>query len=155
MTEPSITAALSAQKALPLFTCGDGATGLKVLAALHAGGIRIVEFTNRTPAALDVFRDLMAAAAKQMAAQEQEDVSAIAKLKTRAQMLASQLSKEIEVVPSRGDTERVGVGMILRSRRLTGGKAKERAQAVSEQLSGKLKLEQAPPVASVQAPRGG
>lgn len=65
MTEPSITAALSAQKALPLFTCGDGATGLKVLAALHAGGIRIVEFTNRTPAALDVFRDLMAAAAEQ------------------------------------------------------------------------------------------
>jgi 2-dehydro-3-deoxyphosphogluconate aldolase / (4S)-4-hydroxy-2-oxoglutarate aldolase len=65
VTEPSITAALSAQKALPLFTCGDGATGLKVLAALHAGGIRIVEFTNRTPAALDVFRDLMAAAAEQ------------------------------------------------------------------------------------------
>jgi len=100
-------------------------------------------------------REKTAAAAKQMAAQEQEDVSAIAKLKTRAQMLASQLSKEIEVVPSRGDTARVGVGMILRSRRLTGGKAKERAQAVSEQLSGKLKLEQAPPVASVQAPRGG
>ncbi len=62
----SITAALGAQKALPLFTCGDAATGLKVLAALHAGGIRIVEFTNRTPAALDVFRELVAAAAEQL-----------------------------------------------------------------------------------------
>jgi 2-dehydro-3-deoxyphosphogluconate aldolase/(4S)-4-hydroxy-2-oxoglutarate aldolase len=63
VAEPTIVAALGAQKALPLFTCGDAATGLRVLAALHAGGIRIVEFTNRSPAALDVFRDLAAAAA--------------------------------------------------------------------------------------------
>jgi 2-keto-3-deoxy-6-phosphogluconate aldolase len=64
VAEPTITAALGAQKALPLFTCGDAATGLRCLAALHAGGIRIVEFTNRSPAALDVFRDLAAAAAE-------------------------------------------------------------------------------------------
>ena len=66
MAETSITAALGRQKALPLFTCGDAAIGLKVLAALHAGGIQIVEFTNRTPAALAVFRDLVAMAAEQL-----------------------------------------------------------------------------------------
>lgn len=66
MTASSITAALGLQKALPLFTTADVATGLRVLAALHAGGIRIVEFTNRTPAALDVFRELVAAAAEQL-----------------------------------------------------------------------------------------
>ena len=60
MTASPITAALGRQKALPLFTTADVAAGLRVLAALHAGGIRIVEFTNRTPAALDVFRDLVA-----------------------------------------------------------------------------------------------
>jgi 2-dehydro-3-deoxyphosphogluconate aldolase/(4S)-4-hydroxy-2-oxoglutarate aldolase len=66
VTEPSITTALGLQKALPLFTCGDAAIGLNVLAALRAGGIRIVEFTNRAPAALNVFRELVVAAAEQL-----------------------------------------------------------------------------------------
>jgi len=64
--EPSITAALGRQKALPLFTTADVATGLRALAALHAGGLHIIEFTNRTPAALAVFRELVAAAAEQL-----------------------------------------------------------------------------------------
>ena len=68
MAEPTITTALAAQKVLPLFTCGDAAVGLQVLAALHAGGIAIVEFTNRTPAAVEVFRELAAAAAEQLPA---------------------------------------------------------------------------------------
>ncbi len=68
MAEPTITTALAAQKVLPLFTCGDAAVGLQVLAALHAGGIDIVEFTNRTRAAVEVFRELAAAAAEQLPA---------------------------------------------------------------------------------------
>jgi len=54
---------LATQKALPLFNCGDAATALKTLRALHAGGIRIVEFTNRSAGALEVFRTLVAEAA--------------------------------------------------------------------------------------------
>ena len=68
MAEPTITTALAAQKVLPLFTCGDAAVGLQVLAALHARGIDIVEFTNRTRAAVEVFRELAAAAAEQLPA---------------------------------------------------------------------------------------
>jgi 2-dehydro-3-deoxyphosphogluconate aldolase/(4S)-4-hydroxy-2-oxoglutarate aldolase len=68
VAEPTITTALAAQKVLPLFTCGDAAVGLQVLAALHAGGIDIVEFTNRTRAAVEVFRELAAAAAEQLPA---------------------------------------------------------------------------------------
>lgn len=54
---------LATQKALPLFNCGDAATGMKVLEALHAGGMRVVEFTNRSAGALDVFRTLVVEAA--------------------------------------------------------------------------------------------
>jgi len=68
VAEPTITTDLAAQKVLPLFTCGDAAVGLQVLAALHAGGIDIVEFTNRTRAAVEVFRELAAAAAEQLPA---------------------------------------------------------------------------------------
>lgn len=66
MTASSIMMALDRQKVLPLFTCSDPATGLKVLEALHAGGLRVVEFTNRTPAAHDVFQELVVAAATQL-----------------------------------------------------------------------------------------
>ena len=61
-----VTEALRRQRALPLFTCSDAATGMRVLEALHAGGLRVVEFTNRTAAALDVFRDLVAEAAARL-----------------------------------------------------------------------------------------
>ena len=54
---------LATQKALPLFNCGDAATGMQVLEALHAGGMRVVEFTNRSAGALDVFRALVTEAA--------------------------------------------------------------------------------------------
>jgi len=56
----ALAAALARQRVLPLFTCTDAAVGMRVLEALHAGGLRIVEFTNRSAAALGVFRDLVA-----------------------------------------------------------------------------------------------
>jgi 2-dehydro-3-deoxyphosphogluconate aldolase/(4S)-4-hydroxy-2-oxoglutarate aldolase len=40
--------------------------GMQVLQALHAGGIRFVEFTNRAAGALDVFRGLAAEAAAKL-----------------------------------------------------------------------------------------
>ena len=58
-----IVARLAAQRALPLFTCSDAEAGMKVLGALDAAGLRIVEFTNRTPAALDVFAEMVSRAA--------------------------------------------------------------------------------------------
>jgi len=39
---------------------------MRTLEALHAGGIRVVEFTNRTAAALDVFRVLVGEAATRL-----------------------------------------------------------------------------------------
>ena len=54
-----ISQGLARQRALPLFNCGDLATGMRVLEALHAGGIRFVEFTNRSAGALDVFQGLV------------------------------------------------------------------------------------------------
>jgi Entner-Doudoroff aldolase len=66
LSKDEITAALARQRALPLFNCGDVATGMQVLEALHAGGIRYVEFTNRAAGALDVFRGLVAEAAKKL-----------------------------------------------------------------------------------------
>ncbi|MFM8805486.1 MAG: bifunctional 4-hydroxy-2-oxoglutarate aldolase/2-dehydro-3-deoxy-phosphogluconate aldolase [Planctomycetia bacterium] len=65
-TKDEIAARLAAQKVLPLFNCGDVATGMGVLEALHAGGIRIVEFTTRAAGALDVFRGLVAEAATRL-----------------------------------------------------------------------------------------
>lgn len=66
MDVATVTEALGRQKVLPLFNCSDPATGLQVLQALHAGGIRHVEFTNRSAGALDVFRDLVAAARERL-----------------------------------------------------------------------------------------
>lgn len=63
---PPIIDQLSAQRALPLFTCGDAATGMRVLEALRAGGIRIVEFTNRSAGALEVFGSLVEQAASRL-----------------------------------------------------------------------------------------
>ena len=50
---------LGAQKVLPLFTCTDTAVGMRVLEALHGAGVRLVEFTNRSPAAPAVFAELV------------------------------------------------------------------------------------------------
>lgn len=62
-TTPAAFVALARrQRALPLFTCGDPAAGFAVLEALHAAGFRAVEFTNRSAAALGVFREMAAAA---------------------------------------------------------------------------------------------
>jgi len=65
-THQPVADLLAAQRALPLFNCGDAATGMQVLEALHAGGIRIVEFTNRSAGALDVFRSLVEQAATRL-----------------------------------------------------------------------------------------
>lgn len=54
---------VQAQRALPLFTSDDPAIGMRVLEALHAAGLRVVEFTNRSPGALAVFAALVEAAA--------------------------------------------------------------------------------------------
>lgn len=65
-TAASFARALRLQKALPLFTCADPAAGVAVLEALHAAGFRTVEFTNRAAGALDVFRELVAAARRRL-----------------------------------------------------------------------------------------
>ena len=62
-SDSTIIDLLARQKFLPLFNCGDAATGMQVLEALHAGGVRIVEFTNRSAGALDVFGALAEQAA--------------------------------------------------------------------------------------------
>jgi 2-dehydro-3-deoxyphosphogluconate aldolase/(4S)-4-hydroxy-2-oxoglutarate aldolase len=64
--DASLLDLLARQKALPLFNCGDAATGMQVLEALHAGGMRVVEFTNRSAGALDVFRTLVTEAAARL-----------------------------------------------------------------------------------------
>jgi len=61
-TAAELATILRDQRALPLFTCGDAADGIEVLAALHGAGFRVVEFTNRQPGGVDVFRALAAAA---------------------------------------------------------------------------------------------
>ena len=55
ITKEIIVTRLAAQKALPLFTCSDVDAGMKVLGCLHQAGLQVVEFTNRSVAALDVF----------------------------------------------------------------------------------------------------
>ncbi|MFM8893155.1 MAG: bifunctional 4-hydroxy-2-oxoglutarate aldolase/2-dehydro-3-deoxy-phosphogluconate aldolase [Planctomycetia bacterium] len=64
--EAGIVGLLAAQRALPLFHCRDAATGMRVLESLHAGGLRAVEFMNRSTGAIDVFRELVAAAAERL-----------------------------------------------------------------------------------------
>jgi len=66
LTRQDIADAIANQKVLPLFNCGDVATGMRVLESLHAGGIRFVEFTNRATGAIDVFRGLVAEAARSL-----------------------------------------------------------------------------------------
>lgn len=66
ITNEEIFAGLARQRALPLFTCGDVDTAMEVLQSLHAAGIRFVEFTNRSAAALDVFRGMLSAAAARL-----------------------------------------------------------------------------------------
>lgn len=63
LSKDEIAARLTTQRVLPLFNCGDAATGMGAIQALHSGGIRIVEFTNRAAGALDVFRSLVAESA--------------------------------------------------------------------------------------------
>jgi len=65
-TAADLAAALHVQKALPLFTCGDPAAGVRVLEALHAAGFRIIEFTNRAPGNVDVFREMAAEAGRRL-----------------------------------------------------------------------------------------
>ena len=64
--DAGIVGLLAVQRALPLFHCRDAATGMRVLESLHAGGLRAVEFMNRSDGAIDVFRELAAAAAERL-----------------------------------------------------------------------------------------
>ncbi len=54
--------AIQQQGVLPLFYHADAAACVRLVQALHAGGMRVVEFTNRGPAALANFKALVAAA---------------------------------------------------------------------------------------------
>jgi 2-dehydro-3-deoxyphosphogluconate aldolase/(4S)-4-hydroxy-2-oxoglutarate aldolase len=65
-SKDEIAAAIARQRVLPLFNCGDVATGMQALEALHSGGIRYVEFTNRSAGALEVFCGLVAEAARRL-----------------------------------------------------------------------------------------
>ena len=51
---------------LPLFNSDDPADAIAVLEAAYRGGVRIFEFTNRSPHALEVFRGLAAHAASSL-----------------------------------------------------------------------------------------
>lgn len=53
--------AIKEQGVLPLFYHAEPAACLRIVQALYAGGMRVVEFTNRGPAALANFRALAAA----------------------------------------------------------------------------------------------
>jgi len=63
ITKDEIIARLKGQRALPLFNCGDVEAGMQVLGALDGAGLRVVEFTNRSPEALDVFAQMVRRAA--------------------------------------------------------------------------------------------
>ncbi|MFM7076321.1 MAG: bifunctional 4-hydroxy-2-oxoglutarate aldolase/2-dehydro-3-deoxy-phosphogluconate aldolase [Planctomycetaceae bacterium] len=58
-----VVARLGTQRVLPLFTCTSPDAGMEVVRALHGAGLHLVEFTNRSAAALEVFA-AMAARAK-------------------------------------------------------------------------------------------
>jgi len=62
-SKDEIVSRLAAQKALPLFTCTAADAAMGVLESLHGAGFSVVEFTNRTPAALDVFAEMVRRAA--------------------------------------------------------------------------------------------
>jgi len=57
---------LRTQRLLPLFTCTDADAGMGVLGALHAAGLGIVEFTNRSAAAPAVFAEMARRAASEL-----------------------------------------------------------------------------------------
>ena len=54
------------QGLLPPFNHEDEKTALKILDAIYAGGLRIIEFTNRTENALAVFKSMVKYAAKNL-----------------------------------------------------------------------------------------
>jgi len=58
--------ALSEQKVLPLYYHDSSEVSIEILRALYAGGIRILEYTNRGEAALENFAHLRKAVDKEM-----------------------------------------------------------------------------------------
>jgi 2-dehydro-3-deoxyphosphogluconate aldolase / (4S)-4-hydroxy-2-oxoglutarate aldolase len=54
------------QGVLPMFSHEDWKKSVKILDALYAGGIRVVEFTNRSPNALNIFKKLKKHAADRL-----------------------------------------------------------------------------------------
>lgn len=61
-----IVARLGAQRVLPLFTCTSADAGMGVLRALHGAGLGLVEFTNRSAAALEVFVEMASRASVEL-----------------------------------------------------------------------------------------
>lgn len=57
---------ISENALLPLFNTNDPGTAIPILEAAYSGGVRVFEFTNRSPRALEVFRKLHSHAASTM-----------------------------------------------------------------------------------------
>ncbi|HEV3250213.1 MAG TPA: bifunctional 4-hydroxy-2-oxoglutarate aldolase/2-dehydro-3-deoxy-phosphogluconate aldolase [Puia sp.] len=65
-SKDKISLLLEEQGVLPMFSHEDENIAGHLLQALYQGGVRVVEFTNRSPHALKVFRTLKRSAAKDM-----------------------------------------------------------------------------------------
>jgi 2-dehydro-3-deoxyphosphogluconate aldolase / (4S)-4-hydroxy-2-oxoglutarate aldolase len=65
-SKEKISLLLEKQGVLPMFSHEDENIAGSLLQALYLGGVRVVEFTNRSPHALKVFRTLKKSAAKHM-----------------------------------------------------------------------------------------
>ena len=65
-SKDKISLLLEKQGVLPMFSHEDENIAGHLLQALYQGGVRVVEFTNRSPHALKVFRTLKRSAAKDM-----------------------------------------------------------------------------------------
>jgi 2-dehydro-3-deoxyphosphogluconate aldolase/(4S)-4-hydroxy-2-oxoglutarate aldolase len=65
-SKDKISLLLEEQGVLPMFSHEDENIAGHLLQALYQGGVRVVEFTNRSPHALKVFRTLKRSAAKNM-----------------------------------------------------------------------------------------
>jgi len=59
LSRDSLLCAMGTQGVLPLFHSRDIDTAMGVVEALASAGIRVIEFTNRSPDALNVFRSLV------------------------------------------------------------------------------------------------
>jgi len=59
-----IITAMKTTGVIPMYYHGEVATALKLMEVLHAGGARVIEFTNRGPNAFEVFKAMLKESAK-------------------------------------------------------------------------------------------